>query len=85
MKYQTKQIKVEAFMFGLEKYPPWFEQAIVESKVIICNNNKCQKAHIKNIGAERGDFIINRFDGIFSLKPNVFIKLYQPCKKGSLQ
>ncbi len=72
MKYRKKPVVIEAFRFGLDKFPEWFKQDwIFEDEIIIETLEGNMKAVV-------GDYIIKGIAGeIYPCKSEIFLASYE--------
>lgn len=81
MKYQKKQVTVEAFQWGVDIKPKWAAEAFVEGTLIELDTGIDLELHIETLEgemtAEQGDFVIQGVHGeIYSCKPDIFEETY---------
>ena len=87
MKYKKKPIVIEAFQYGIENRPDWFNDKVTTNEIIThCGTDLRQLedyyCEIKTLeGVMRGDcfdFIIQGINGeVYPCKPGIFYKTYE--------
>lgn len=82
MKYRKKPVEVEAFQFGYDKQPPWFDEAIISGKVSLYMmvNDFCVEIQTLEgtMVARIGDYIIRGVKGeIYPCKADIFEMTYE--------
>lgn len=80
MLYKKKPIIIEAFRFGYDEYPIWFNEE--EYSREIDKYGKTCKFYIKTLEgtmkANKGDYIIKGVNGeLYPCKPDIFDKTYE--------
>lgn len=91
MKYVKRPVVIEAFRYGVagESYPSWFNDAVIEGRIICFKNHAVISTLEGDMLAHKGDYIIKGVAGeIYPCKPDIFMATYAPCtvpKKGSVQ
>lgn len=86
MKYRKKPVEIEAFKFGCDEYPDWFNEAvandIVEYESIATYFGTIFTLTIKtlegNMTAHYGDYVIKGIHGeLYPCKPKIFEETYE--------
>lgn len=83
MKYIKKPVVIEAFQFGEEKPPDWFDKACESGVVQVCvNEDGDMCAEIETLeGTHRAnieDYIIRGMKGeLYPCKPDIFAMTYE--------
>ena len=82
MRYRQKIVEVDAFIFGYEEFPQWFNDAIANGKVTVFDADApFIYADIKDLHGDHamiGEYIIRDNDGFISVcAPDVFLETYE--------
>lgn len=82
MKYRKKPVEIDAFIFGYEDFPDWFEQAIADGRVTVFDADApFIYADIKDLAGDHamvGEYIIQYDDGFISVcDPDIFLETYE--------
>ena len=86
-KYRKKPVIIEAFQYGIDNRPDWFDDKVTSNDIIthIGNDRKetqdyyCEINTLEGImTGQLGDFIIQGVSGeIYPCKPDIFEKTYK--------
>ena len=80
MKYKKLPVHVDAFLLGVDDFPRWFTEAILDGDVKRLNNNNYIVSTLEgNMLARAGaDYIIKGVDGeLYPCKADIFEKTYE--------
>ena len=90
MKFRKKPVVIEAFRFGIDPSPEWFDTKITNNEIIIhvgidLRNPSDYWCEIKTLeGIMRGncgDYIIMGIKGeLYPCKPDIFVETYEEVK-----
>lgn len=83
-KYRKKPVVIEAFKFGIDYRPDWFQDEVTKNNITtykMNGNNEKIRCIIKtlegNMEGLYGDYIIQGVNGeIYPCKPDIFHKTY---------
>ena len=85
MKYRKKPVVIEAFQFGVNCWPDWFQAASKRGDLVFpeADDHKLDGIDIKTLEgvmhASNGDYIIQGVKGeIYPCKPDIFSATYDP-------
>lgn len=80
MKYKKLPVPVDAFLLGVDDFPKWFAEAIIDGTVKRLNSNNYIISTLEgNMLARAGaDYIIKGVDGeLYPCKVDIFEKTYE--------
>lgn len=86
MKYRKKPVIIEAFQYGVDPRPEWFDDAVTNDTIRTFDADiKLEEVAFCNIRTlegimkgKAGDFIIQGVNGeIYPCKPDIFEKTYE--------
>lgn len=78
-KYRKKPVVVEAFRFGVDEYPSWFYQKILDHEAIAHVEGYVEFLTLKGVmTAKIGDYIICGVQGeCYPCKSDIFLATYE--------
>lgn len=78
-KYRKKPVVVEAFKFGVDEYPSWFYEKVLNHEVFAHIEGYVEILTLEGVmTAKAGDYIIRGVQGeLYPCKPDIFDQTYE--------
>jgi hypothetical protein len=81
LKFRKKQVDVEAFRWGVDDPPAWFQDAISKGKVELDGSWAVIETLEGKMRAEKGDWVIRGVQGeLYPCKPDIFQQSYEAAE-----
>ena len=79
MKYRKIPVVIEAFKFGVDDFPEWFNDVVDTAMILSISNNACIIRTLEgDHRARKGDYIIKGVKGeLYPCKPDIFEMTYE--------
>jgi hypothetical protein len=80
-KFRKKQVEVEAFRWGTDKQPAWFQKAVSAGKVQVEGSIAFIETLEGKMRADKGDWVVRGVQGeLYPCKPDIFDQTYEPAE-----
>jgi len=81
MRYKVRAIYVEAFRYGIDPTPDWFEKCVEYGWAVCRETGTSLRTHEGAQFVINGDWIVQGYNGIpYGVYDDDFGRLYEPCE-----